>query len=149
MGKKTPRLTVRFSILKQTHPCYIPLRFVVNYNQKRLYATIPVSTAYPQSAEDFEQLYSDGDPIDKANKEVDIKLASEFVKGMASVIERIIEQVVKERKWEEFTSQDLKGILNILSYKSLLDSFDIKHGYIIISTTSIWLMNKNCEETHE
>lgn len=133
---------MRFMVLKQQHPCYVPLRFVASYDKKRIYATIPVTTCYPISSDDFKQLYSDGEPIDKKSKEVDVKIASEFVKGIMTAIEHIIARVIEEKRWEDFTSKDLKGILEVLAFESLTSSFDLNYESKYISQVSIWLMNK-------
>lgn len=111
--EKTSKLNVRFCPPKaSTHPCYIPLRFVVSYNRKRLSCTINVPAL-------------DAKELDKINPDCTLKQGywqapaadvSDTLQKIRNIIQSIAEEVIKLDEWDNFTSADLIGIVSCLFY---------------------------------
>lgn len=111
--ENTSELSVRFCPPKaSTHPCYIPLRFVVSYNRKRLSCTINVPAL-------------DAKELDKINPDCTLKQGylqapeagvADTLRKIRDIIRSIAEEAIKLDEWDSFTSADLKGIVGCLFY---------------------------------
>lgn len=109
----TPKLTVRFSIQKRNnHPCYTPIRWVVSYNRKRLYCTINV----PQiEAKELVNINSDC-TISVNNPSLDTRNTAETLNVIKGYLEDIAKEAIGLDEWDNFTSEDLKGIVGCLLF---------------------------------
>ena len=105
--ENTSELSVRFCPPKaSTHPCYIPLRFVVSYNRKRLSCTINGPAL-------------DAKELDKINPDCTLKQGylqapeagvADTLRKIRDIIRSIAEEAIKLDEWDSFTSADWKGL---------------------------------------